>query len=503
MKQKIMNANHIIYILALSALLYGCGRITRDNMKVPPALYTLAATNKEIAEMIRYSKKIADPEKSILAVQLLEQVNEGYALTLNTPISDRRILLPEPPADIPLSVIKMDTIWDRDVMTADYFIRNLELSYYTRKNYPWTVKLSLDDFCRYVLPYRASTEPLSEWKQFFHDKYNAFIRQIPHANMDSLRDIVSYVDGEIIGWKNKFTIQNIVWQSSSLDSIKKQAALTDAEDLAVIKLNALRAVGIASSMEVIPCIRGKGESAFFVFKYPSSEVFQLFNRYQQIYYARVPKVWRKAIAKDGGFNPVFTLSQERGSMDDIPLVLNLPGYIDVTCERTSTSDLIVPSPDSSDACGKKMYITTYDLGAWRIVDIGLRKGKEVIFSQMGHDIIYHLAYYENKSIQLIGSPFLFDGQGKVIAISQDHELIPLMKVTECNQWKNIMPDSTYTCFYWHTQKHKWMKNNIIKAGDNFLEIRQMPYNTLYKIETSNKNESVHFFQFKNNKQIWN
>lgn len=64
-----------------------------------------------------------------------------------------------------LSALYGEKIYDSKIITADYLIENIDLSFEVWKKYPWNKHLSFDDFCEFILPYRIANEPLSNWQK--------------------------------------------------------------------------------------------------------------------------------------------------------------------------------------------------------------------------------------------------------------------------------------------------------------------------------------------------
>ncbi|MDR3218939.1 MAG: hypothetical protein LBU22_08190 [Dysgonamonadaceae bacterium] len=65
--------------------------------------------------------------------------------------------------------------YDAQVITSDYLIRNIDYSFYLWEYTPWGKYLSFDDFCEELLPYRVGTEPIEDWKEIYHNKYQIMI----------------------------------------------------------------------------------------------------------------------------------------------------------------------------------------------------------------------------------------------------------------------------------------------------------------------------------------
>ena len=64
-----------------------------------------------------------------------------------------------------------EKIYDSKIITADYLIENIDLSFEVWKKYPWNRHLSFDDFCEFILPYRIANEPLSNWRKKYYEHY--------------------------------------------------------------------------------------------------------------------------------------------------------------------------------------------------------------------------------------------------------------------------------------------------------------------------------------------
>ena len=62
-------------------------------------------------------------------------------------------------------------VYDVRVITADYLIRNIESAFDAVAKQPWGKYIRFEDFCEYVLPYRIGTEPLSDWREIYREKY--------------------------------------------------------------------------------------------------------------------------------------------------------------------------------------------------------------------------------------------------------------------------------------------------------------------------------------------
>ena len=61
--------------------------------------------------------------------------------------------------------VRKQHVFDIQTLTADYLIDQIDLAFEVWRK-PWAKEVSFDDFCRYVLPYRAENEAVCNiWKQ--------------------------------------------------------------------------------------------------------------------------------------------------------------------------------------------------------------------------------------------------------------------------------------------------------------------------------------------------
>ena len=68
--------------------------------------------------------------------------------------------------------------YDAHIITADYLIKNIDLSFKVWKEKPWGKYFSFDDFCETILPYRIGDEPLEDWRETYYNRYrNRYLGQ--------------------------------------------------------------------------------------------------------------------------------------------------------------------------------------------------------------------------------------------------------------------------------------------------------------------------------------
>ncbi|MBQ3190743.1 MAG: transglutaminase domain-containing protein, partial [Bacteroides sp] len=66
--------------------------------------------------------------------------------------------------------VRKQHVFDIRTLTADYLIDQIDLAFEAWGK-PWTREVSFDDFCRYVLPYRAENEAVCNIRRQLMDTY--------------------------------------------------------------------------------------------------------------------------------------------------------------------------------------------------------------------------------------------------------------------------------------------------------------------------------------------
>jgi hypothetical protein len=164
----------IIFILLLP--FYSC-----IESKLEKALQQAGDNRPELEKVLSYYGKEKKDALKLKAVKfLIENMDAHYsfqsdALTeyylrmdsifrLNSPDvritneQDSLLKLLERPHSYP------KIIPDLKAVTADFLIENIELAFEAWKS-PWANNLNFDDFCEYLLPYRAGIEQAASWRQ--------------------------------------------------------------------------------------------------------------------------------------------------------------------------------------------------------------------------------------------------------------------------------------------------------------------------------------------------
>jgi len=83
-------------------------------------------------------------------------------------------------------LIRYMPVEDLTVITEEMFTDNLRGAYEIRAKYPWCQEYDEDTFLHYVLPMRVSQEPLENWRPYFIENLEPYLKDA--TNLDEARE---------------------------------------------------------------------------------------------------------------------------------------------------------------------------------------------------------------------------------------------------------------------------------------------------------------------------
>lgn len=299
-------------------------------------------------------------------------------------------------------------------MKADYLIRNIDQAFQMWQT-PWGKQLPFDLFCEYVLPYRAGTESLSDWRTLF-------INRKP-SELDLLKSVpnTTLLYGMCNSLNQKF-VANLYFPFCFMPEFPLTALYDlkcgSCRDYSNQGLAQMRALGIPAALDFVPQWgrRSMGhEWNVLVVKEGMAIPFatndglgnHLYNYFEEVF----PKVYRKTYQRQKG--SLYYLSGD----EPLPSLFDTPCLKDVTKEYLEVQDLEV-NLQKVPANTKFAYLAVFDNRQWQIVQWGQVSDNKVLFKEMGQECVYlPVQYSENTAPIPLGWPLLCSSRGNV-------ELIP-------------------------------------------------------------------------------
>ncbi|MDR1161690.1 MAG: discoidin domain-containing protein, partial [Tannerellaceae bacterium] len=107
--------------------------------------------------------------------------------------------------------------------------------------------------------------------------------------------------------------------------------------------------------------------------------------------------------------------------EPIPHFFRNPGLIDITGKfpKIGIYDIRIPFPDKVP--NQFAYLCVFDPAGWRPVDWGRISGKEVVFKNVGKEVVYQLSLFNSSGVCPVGNPFLLDSIGNMHYFSPSEE----------------------------------------------------------------------------------
>ena len=315
---------------------------------------------------------------------------------------------------------------DIRILKADYLIRNIENAFETWANAPWAAHLTFDDFCEYILPYKAAPafqadnwkDECSELADRLYDltdlRAGRFTCHSPHwAALNINQGLNSHLKTTL---PYAYTGLPILRMSTFL-----KMHLSNCTDKGIVVKAVLQSKGIPVAVDFTPQWPTQAQGH-------SGNVIQVSNngRFEEF----VPldtdpgtphrpgemmaKVYRQCYA----LNPVFIRLNNSG--EAVPSSLSTVTIKDVTAEYVSTQDVRIRIDPALKKRNKYAYVAVFDNRNWVPVGFGDVGGSEAVFEAIGRDIAYLPVYCsDGEKITPLSYPFTVDAYGKVDLLIPD------------------------------------------------------------------------------------
>jgi hypothetical protein len=402
-----------------------------------------------------------------------------------------------------------EPIYDRDTITADYLITQIEYAFRSWREKPWAKDMSWEDFRDYVLPYRGSNEPLEPWREYFWEKYSYLGSAM--KNPGDPVEAASLINTDIMtyfGFDPRFYYHPTDQGLSEMLTNR----LGRCEDMTNITIYAFRANGIGITSDYTPYWANCGNNHAWnavvtsdgrVIPFMGAES----NPGEYHLSWKAAKVYRKMFS-----DQTECLALQPHKQDSLPRWLAGRNYRDVTVDYVPTCEVTVkfdqPVPDSVDIA----YLCVFNSGEWKPIHWGRIHGDSTTFTAMGKDIAYLPALYLNGAITPYGSPFLLGDEGYQTTLIPHTDaiqsVIPLSTTrreqtasTEGIAQSQLTNGQDYELFYW---QHGWQSVGSKTAGEQPLVFENVPSGSLYWLvaKDSNREEERIFTLDSTGVQVW-
>ena len=310
-----------------------------------------------------------------------------------------------------------ETVWDVNMLAAEYIIDNIESAFAVWKGGEWASHVSFDDFCEYLLPYKGGElQPLDNWREYARDMLKSDIDLLHYCDLyknKAFRAATS-VSIEIIGLNRQ------EYPAGGVNQIPVKDIRTIAEmpfgscnDHAFLALSVMRSKGIPIMEDFTPQwpFQALGHSWNIVLdNYGKNVVFSAGSSNPGEPHKpdeKMAKVFRKCYAINREILKIHS------SEKYIPYVFKNFFIKDVTGEYMIADDVEIPIPAAFKNKYKYAYLAVFDNQNWIPVQYGNVSGKKARFDKMGRNCMYLPVFYDESGVVPFAPPFYISPDGKI------------------------------------------------------------------------------------------
>lgn len=551
-----MSKIYIVYFVCISCFLSSTISVFAsqiDSPEIKTAFEKAGENSSELQKVIEYYKKSGEKQKLKALFFLIANMEEHsyatYRLFDSAGVDVNLDVLSFPNYDSLTEAVreiekvrgeidyeKTELIYDLTHITANFLINQIDYAFKAWKERPWAKNFDFDQFCRYILPYRGSNEPLEEWRKYFYDKYAHITDQMEDVN--NPLEAATIINDDIKTW---FGFDPRYYYHPTDQGLAEMidSKLGRCEDMTNITIYAMRANGLAVTSDYTPywansgnnhawnaIVTAEGEVIPFMGAEASPGSYKLSGK--------VGKVYRKTYDQQKD-NLIFQV----GDSVEIPRWLKGKNYMDVTADYTDVADVELIVGDLLLKIDRfKPYLAVFNSGEWKAIHWG-KKIRETLsneavwsFTDMGKGVVYLPVIYPSinapDKINYINgySPFLLQDDGTQKWLSANHKKKKkiklysttkrqLVKSTDGTKLANFENGKEYELFYWDDDSKKIHLSSIEQVvgwkslgkqtavDDKPLVFEDVPSGGLYWLveQGSDKEERI-FTIDKNGKQVW-
>ena len=152
------------------------------------------------------------------------------------------------------------------------------------------------------------------------------------------------------------------------------------------------------------------------------------------------------------------------------------------------------------------YICTYNNNTWVPVHWSkITDNNQVVFTKMGRDVTYLVAYYKYRQLIPAGPAFTLQADGTLRTLEPDltaKRTIKLYKTHPIYSSDSIQTGNRYELFYWNNE---WVSLSKNKANGKYITFYNIPDNAIFWLlhaDRSSSEEKERIFTIENGAQKW-
>lgn len=288
-----------------------------------------------------------------------------------------------------------EIIFDYSVLQSNDLISHIDITFDSWKRLSEKSDATFNDYCEYILPYRIKNEPAFELQtKFFHDRLHSFCDTL--ARTDSIVPAISnFIKSMRCRVDNGLSKHYPHLFSAKQVFSFKMAPRCD--DFAIFLALTLRSIGIPATYDYLP----------------------QWGNHHSIGHSWLAVKWQH---KWYGFDAVDgTFVNQLFHNDNIPKIFrqtyslsNGKDNIDVTSEYRDVADLQVAIDEKLFSRHMKPAVAIFNKNrGFRVVNCGRKKITNLVFKNLGRNVIYFIGGLENDIFTPLTNPVFLDSLGHI------------------------------------------------------------------------------------------
>ncbi len=414
-----------------------------------------------------------------------------------------------------------------------YLCHNIEWAFKVWQEQPWGKHISFATFCEYILPYRIEDEPLKYWREEYYNKFDSLLIPLKNSNSPDKENPVAVANYLIQKLPHKYHRYTGIFPYSfgHVGPEHVQYLTGSCREVTDFAVYLFRALGIPCAIDFIPVRGNVNASHLWVVcwdkdgkEYMTDFPRELWPTEKNWWHEHddSPKVYRST------FSLNRTLAEETGNDgEEIYPFWSLPKFTDIThvYGRHYLEQVRIPVSRlyNTPTKGKIAYLCLSYRKRWIPVDRTVYKRGQLIFNKLRKGSVMRVATYENKELEVIGTPGcfqqdgsheytnVFDGKSWTSFDYKESEggwagldlgvptQIDKIVYTPRNRDNYIRPGDTYELFYCDKD---WISAGEMQATSDSLHYQQLPQNALLLLCNYTRGTQERIFVYENGSQIW-
>lgn len=301
---------------------------------------------------------------------------------------------------IKVSPYLLPKVYDAHVITSDYLIENIDLSFKVWKGSLWNRNLSFDDFCELILPYRIGDEPLSRWRTNYFKKYI--------SSLDSFRNcvdplVVCNVLAKELSEKEFFYLTDFnMPRLSAMFLFNHRVGYC--REMCDVAIYAMRACGIPVTTDMfVYSPEYQGSHQWNVVRDSAGHFYPFWITWYEV----AGNMKNDSRKKGKVYRECFGIQKEPipgiTNYGNIPTLFKNRFIKDVTDNYIDKNEITI----TVDVENQYIYLGVFSPKGWIPIDMARNSGGIAVFRNVEAGLIYQPLYSDGETYFAAGFPFLY------------------------------------------------------------------------------------------------